>query len=119
MTRYDFREGFLRGVNLAGALRWQDKIGIGYPFITTATGPLADITRPYWGPGSTVIDLSAGYTRKLRAFGKPVTWNVGLNVRNLNAKDQVIPIAANADGTWGTFRIPPERQWTLTNAFSF
>jgi hypothetical protein len=119
VTRYDFREGFLRGVNLAGALRWQDKIGIGYPFITTATGPLADITRPYWGPGSTVIDLSAGYTRKLRAFGKPVTWNVGLNVRNFNAKDQVIPIAANADGTWGTFRIPPERQWTLTNAFSF
>ena len=120
VTRYDFREGFMKGVNLGGALRWQERIGIGYPFVTNATGQsVADITRPYWGPGSTTVDLSAGYTRKLRALGKPVTWNVGLNVRNLNAKDQVIPIAANADGTWGTFRIPPERQWTLTNAFSF
>jgi outer membrane receptor protein involved in Fe transport len=120
VTRYDFREGFLRGVNIGGALRWQDKIGIGYPFTTNATGQsVADITRPYWGPTSTVVDLSVGYMRKLTIFGSPITWNVGLNVRNLNAKDQVIPIAANADGSWGTFRIPPERQWTLTNAFSF
>ncbi len=120
VTRYDFREGLLRGVNLGGALRWQDRIGIGYPFVTNATGQsVADITRPYWGPGSTTVDLSAGYMRKIRVFGHPITWNVGLNVRNLNAKDQVIPIAANADGTWGTFRIPPERQWSLTNAFSF
>lgn len=120
VTRYDFREGFLRGVNIGGALRWQDRIGIGYPFVTNATGQsVADITRPFWGPGNTTIDLSAGYMRKIRIFGRPMTWNVGLNVRNLNAKDEVIPIAANADGTWGTFRIPPERQWALTNAFSF
>lgn len=120
VTRYDFRQGRLKGVNIGAAVRWQDKVGIGYPFILNATGQnVADITRPYWGPANTAVDLSAGYTRKIRVFNSPVTWNVGLNVRNLNAKDELIPIAANADGTYGTFRIPPERSWTLTNSLSF
>lgn len=120
VTRYDFREGFLRGVNVGAAVRWQDKIGIGYPFVTNATGQaVADITRPYWGPRETAIDLSVGYRRKLQLRSAPIDWNIGLNVRNLNGRDRVIPIAANADGTYGTFRIPPERQWSLTNSFAF
>ncbi|MDI1335977.1 MAG: hypothetical protein PSU94_07305 [Lacunisphaera sp.] len=120
VTRYDFRSGFLRGVNLGGALRWQDRIGIGYPIVKNATGDsVSDITKPYWGPTDTAVDLSVGYTRKLKIRGSPVTWNVGLNVRNLNAKEQIIPIAANADGTYGTFRIPPERSWSISNSFSF
>lgn len=120
VTRYDFREGFLRGVNFGGALRWQDKIGIGYPFVPNGTGQaVADITRPYWGPTDTVVDLSLGYRRKLQIRGAPIDWNIGLNVRNLNAHDRVIPISANADGTYGTFRIPPERQWSVTNSFAF
>jgi hypothetical protein len=120
VTRYNFTQGFLRGVNVGGAVRWQDEIGIGYPFVTNATGQaVADITRPYWGPANTAVDVSAGYTRKVRVFGRPVTWNLGINVRNLNAKDELVPIAANADGSWGTFRIPPERTWSVSNAFAF
>ncbi len=120
VTRYDFRQGFLRGVNVGAAARWQDKVGIGYPFVTNATGQaVADITRPYWGASSIAVDLSAGYRRKLDILGSSVNWTVGIAVRNLNAKDEVIPIAANADGSWGTFRIPPERTWTLTNSLSF
>lgn len=88
--------------------------------MTNATGQsVADITRPYWGPTDTVVDLGAGYRRKLQLGGASIDWNIGLNVRNLNAHDRVIPIAANADGTYGTFRIPPERQWSVTNSFSF
>jgi hypothetical protein len=120
VTRYDFRQGFLKGVNIGGALRWQDKIGIGYPLIKNADNQnVGDIANPYWGPKETAVDLSVGYTRKLKVRGSPITWNIGLNVRNLNAKDTLIPISANADGTYGTFRIPPEKTWTLTNAFSF
>jgi hypothetical protein len=48
-----------------------------------------------------------------------VNWNINLNVRNIGAKDELIPIAANADGSWGTFRIPPERTWSITNSFAF
>ena len=120
VTRYDFRQGFLRGVNVGGAVRWQDKVGIGYPLIKNADNQnVGDIAHPYWGPKETAIDLSAGYTRKLRIRGAGITWNIGLNVRNINAKDTLIPISANADGTYGNFRIPPERTWTLTNSFSF
>jgi len=120
VTRYDFRTGFLRGVNIGGAVRWQDKIGIGYPFVTNATGEsVADVTRPYWGPRDTAFDVSVGYTRKLKIFGSPVNWTLGVNVRNLNAKDELIPIAANPDGSWGTFRIAPDRTWTVSNALAF
>ncbi len=119
VTNYQFSEGRLRGLSFGAAVRWQDRIGIGYPFITSNGLSVADIANPYWGPKDTQYDASVSYTRKLKVVGKPITWNIGLNVRNLNAKAELIPIAANPDGTWGTFRIPPERNWTLTNSFSF
>lgn len=119
VTRYEFQRGKLRGLSVGGAVRWQDKIGIGYPFITANGVTVADITNPYWGPKDTQFDASVGYTRKFKFRGAPITWNIGLNVRNLNAKDELIPIAANPDGTWGTFRIPPERTWSLSNTLSF
>jgi hypothetical protein len=119
VTRYEFRQGFLKGVNIGGAVRWQDRVGIGFPLVTASGVTSSDVTRPYWGPRDHKIDLSAGYTRKIKmAFG-PVTWNLGINVFNLNAKDELVPIKANADGSWGTFRIPPERSWSVTNSFAF
>lgn len=119
VTRYDFRTGLLKGVNVGGAVRWQDKIGIGYPLVTQGGVSISDVTRPYWGPRDLKFDLSAGYTRELRVSARPITWTVGLHVANLNAQDELIPIKANADGSWGTFRIPPERTWSLTNSFAF
>jgi hypothetical protein len=119
VTRYEFSQGFLKGVNIGGAVRWQDKVGIGYPYVTTAGVTAADITKPYYGPRETAVDLSAGYTRKFKAAGVPLTWSLGLNVSNVNAKDRLIPIAANSDGSWGTFRLPADRRWSVTNAFSF
>ncbi len=119
VTRYDFRQGSLKGVNVGGAVRWQDRVGIGFPLVTAGGITTSDVTRPYWGAREHMIDLSAGYTRKINMGFGPVTWNLGLNVRNLNAKDEIIPIKANADGSWGTFRIAPERTWTVTNSFAF
>jgi hypothetical protein len=106
-------------VNIGGAGRWQDRIGIGYPLVTQSGVSVSDVTRPYWGPREIAIDLSAGYTRELKLRSGPITWTLGLSVRNLNANDEIIPIKANADGSWGTFRIPPERTWSITNSFAF
>lgn len=120
VTRYNFSRGFMKGVNIGGAVRWQDKIGIGYPFTTNTTGQqVADISNPYYGPSDISFDVNAGYTRKLKFRGTPITWTLGINVRNLNAKEELIPIAANADGSWGTFRIAPDRTWVVTNSFAF
>lgn len=120
VTRYDFRRGFLKGFNVGAAARWQDKVAIGYPFIKNSAGvSVADIAHPYYGPTMLQIDLSVGYQRKFRLGDRTMEWTARVAVRDLNAKDQLIPIAANADGSYGTFRIPPDRLWTFSNSFAF
>jgi outer membrane receptor protein involved in Fe transport len=120
VTRYEFREGRLKGLSFGGAARWQDKIGIGYPLIRDENNQqIADIANPYFGPDDLLIDLSAGYKRRVRLWNTPVDWTIGLNVRNVNADDELIPIKANSDGSYGTVRIPPNRSWTLSNSFRF
>ena len=121
VTRYEFRRGLLRNVSVGGAVRWQDKVGVGYPNIspTPNTQYVPDIPHPLYGPSDTQVDLSLGYKRRFKILGGQVEWNIGLNVRNLTAKDTLIPIAANADGSYGTFRIPPERNWSVTNSLAF
>jgi hypothetical protein len=120
VTRYQFRDGMLEGFRIGGAVRWQDEIGIGYPFILNDNGDeVADIANPYYGPDELYVDLNLGYSRKLNAFGQSIDWTITLNIRNLFGEDELIPIVANADGTYGTVRIPPDRTWTITNTFRF
>lgn len=129
VTRYEFQSGFMRGFSIGGAARWQDKVGIGFPYVSpdpttvidgvTYTFKALDKTRPIWGPDDIKFDLSLGYKRKFRVAGTSINWNIGVNIRNLNAKDELIPIGANVDGTIGFFRIPPERTWSVSNSFAF
>ncbi len=120
VTNYSFRRGFLKGFTIGGAVRWQDRVAIGYPLIPNADGNLvSDVANPYWGPTDLAVDASCSYTRKIKFGGTPITWRIGLNCRNLNADDTLIPIRANPDGTVGTLRIPPERMFSLTNSFTF
>ena len=37
----------------------------------------------------------------------------------LFGEEDLIPVKGNADGAYGTVRIPPERTWTITNTFSW
>lgn len=120
VTRYEFRQGLLKGFSLGGAARWQDKIGIGYPFIRNESNlDVADLANPYYGPIEFNVDASLGYSRKINLFGTDVDWNIGLNIRNLVADDEIVPIKANADGSYGTIRVPPYRMWMVSNSFRF
>ena len=121
VTRYEFQQGMLRGLSVGGALRWQDRVGIGYPNIsaTPNTQYVPDIAHPLYGPRDTQVDLSLGYRSRLRFRGTNLPWTIGVNVRNLNAKETLIPIAANPDGSWATFRIPPERTWSVSSSLAF
>lgn len=114
ISNYDFRSGALKGFNVGGAYRWQDKIVVGYPFLPTLDG--YDITNPYKGPTEDAFDLWTGYERKL---SKRLTWRVQLNVRNVFASNDLIPVTVQPDGTPGTSRIPEPRTITLTNTFKF
>jgi outer membrane receptor protein involved in Fe transport len=118
ITDYQFTSGFLngylKGVSVGGAYRWQDKVIIGYP--VTAAGTF-DLTQPYFGPTEAYTDLWAGYERKLSS---KINWKLQLNVRNAFAKHGLIPISIEPDGnTWASVRVKPIQEWFVTNTFSF
>jgi hypothetical protein len=57
------------------------------------------------------------YERKLTS---KINWKIQLNGRNLFGKDEVIPISIQPDGkTWASVRIAPNREWFVTNTFTF
>jgi hypothetical protein len=92
VTRYEFSEGRLRGCSIGGSARWQDKRGIGYPFVVDATGKeVADLANPYFGPDELQVDLAFGFRRRLEIFVGKVDWNLGINIRNAIASDDLTP----------------------------
>jgi hypothetical protein len=107
-----------RGWSLGAGVRWQSRVGIGYPASYRANGTVfVDLAHPYYGPAETNVDLFTGYTRKL--WRDRIQWRVQLNARNAISRDRPIPITAQPDGRTASARIPPERRWYVTNTFSF
>jgi len=122
VTNYTFTDGFLEGVNIGGAYRWQDKVVIGYP-VLNSTDPLDDtsipsydIANPYYGPTESDMDLWVGYERDLN---ESVRWRIQLNVRNAFSDNSLIPITAQPDGSPAAFRIKEKTSWFITNTFTF
>ncbi|PTY04904.1 TonB-dependent receptor [Opitutaceae bacterium EW11] len=118
VTNYSFDHGFLKNVNVGGAVRWMDKAAIGfYPkYNPDANIWVTDASNPIYAPSETNYDLWIGYERKLT---KKITWGIQLNIRDLFAKSSLIPIMANPDGTVAQVRIPSDTTWQLTNTFKF
>lgn len=118
VSNYTFTHGFLRGFNAGGAVRWQDKAAIGYypKYNTDANIWVTDVSNPIYAPSETNVDAWVGYERKL---GHKITWQVQLNAYNLFEKGDLIPIAANPDGTVAQVRIPSRTTVSLTNTFKF
>ena len=118
VTNYTFSSGFLKNVNIGGAVRWQDKTAIGYyPQYNADAGIwVTNVGSPIHGSSETNYDAWMGYRRKLN---ERITWEIQLNVRDLFASDDLIPIQSNPDGTVAQVRIPAETTWSLTNTFRF
>ena len=118
VTNYTFTNGFLKNVNVGGAVRWQDKAAIGYypKYNPEAAIWVTDVTKPIYAPSETNYDLWIGYERKLR---KGIIWQVQLNAYDVFASSDLIPIAANPDGTTAQVRIPSRTTVALTNTFKF
>jgi hypothetical protein len=116
-SNYSFLNGRLKGVGIGASYRWEDKVAIGYPIITTTNGPAYDATKPFYGPSETFVDAWVSYRRKL---SDKIDWRLQLNVRNVFAKEGLIPITVQPDGqTWAQVRVRPAREWSLTSTFSF
>jgi len=120
VTNYDFAHGFLKGVGVGGAYRWQDKVVIGYPVIPDPVHPsLAsfDLSKPYYGPSEDALDLWVSYSRKI---SEKLNWRIQLNVYNVGKNNKLIPISVEPDGhTWAAARISPVQEWMVTNDFMF
>jgi hypothetical protein len=119
VTNYSFdRQGRLRGFGIGTGIRWQDKVGIGYPTTYTPSGTIfIDRNKPYYGPAETNVDFFGSYTRKI--WSNRIDWKIQLNVRNAIGKGDLIPITAQPDGSPASVRLAPDRRWYVTNSFSF
>ncbi|MBP7141788.1 MAG: TonB-dependent receptor [Opitutaceae bacterium] len=118
ITNYTFTGNFLRNVGIGGSYRWQDKIVIGYPVVAVSASSYSfDLSKPYYGPSEDFLDVWLSYERKL---SKRIGWKIQLNARNVFGKDELIPISVQPDGhTVASARIAPNREWLLTNTFTF
>lgn len=120
VTNYSFAaDSKLKGIGLGGAVRWQDKLGIGYPSSRDSTGAAHfDIAHPYYAPAETNVDAWVSYSRPLQR--KKILWKIQLNITNLIGSSDLIPVLAQSyDGTVAQYRLPPERRIYLTNTFTF
>ncbi len=123
ITNYTFgRDGLfgdhLKGWSVGAAVRWQDKLGIGYPTTRNTDGSVAlDLAHPFYAPDETNLDAWIGYER---TFWKDrIKWKIQINARNLIGDDSVIPIGVQPWGGYSTVRLPPEKRWYLPNTFTF
>ena len=124
ITNYTFsRNSSLRGWNVGGAVRWQDKVAIGYPIIDApapsggGTIELPELTRPYYGPSDLKFDAWVGYGMKL--WRDKVRWKIQLNVRDVLNKDELVPVMAQPDGTVAAWVAPQGRIFSLRSTFEF
>ena len=121
VANYTFDQGFLKGLNIGGALRWNDEQVIGYDVgLTTIDGQevlTSDLDSPYFGDSDMYADLWFGYQRPIMD-GK-VTWKVQMNIRNVGTDASLDPIATHLDGTPARYRIVNESNWFITNSFRF
>ena len=123
VTRYAFGRDSLFGERLkgwavGGAVRWQDRLGIGYPTSRNAdTSVNIDRAHPYYAPPQTNVDAFVSYDRKL--WRDRLNWKLQLNVRNLYGNSTPIAVSVQPWGEVSTTRLAPERRWYLTNTFTF
>jgi outer membrane receptor protein involved in Fe transport len=124
VTNYRFGdelfEGWLKGFNVGGSVRWSDRPLLGYRGTTVnnagASLVVSDVTAPIFGPRETVFDASVGYSRRLK---HGINWSVRLYVQNIGVGHELRPLGVWPDGTVVQWTIREPQKWTLSNTFSF
>ncbi|MBK9989706.1 MAG: TonB-dependent receptor [Verrucomicrobia bacterium] len=122
VSNYTFKKNALKGANIGASYRWQDAKTIGFKSkvgldpVTGTNIDVADLAQPVMGKSENYLDLWVGYQRKVY---KNIEWRIQFNVRNVFAKDELIPNTIQPNGEVATYRIPEPRTYTLTNTFTF
>jgi outer membrane receptor protein involved in Fe transport len=120
ISNYHFGQGRLKGLDVGGAWRWEDRAILGYGIHeTTIYGEkawIADVTNPYYGPTESHFDAWVGYQRKLNS---KIDWRIQLNVRSVGEKAHLVTAAVEPDGSVAQSRIVNGATYDLSMRFSF
>jgi outer membrane receptor protein involved in Fe transport len=119
ITTYRFVSGPLKGLDLGGGFRWEDRAVIGY--LADAADPQysLDPDLPVYDQPLTHVDLWAGYNFRCPWLGKKVRARAQVNVRDLTESGGLLPVAVNPDGETSVFRIVDPRQFIFSLTFDF
>jgi hypothetical protein len=82
----------------------------------TNDGLAFDVDNPYKGATEFVTDAWVGYSARIN---DRLRWRIQLNVRNLFANDDLIPVTVQPDGSSAAYRIPEPRVWSISNTLEF
>ncbi len=127
-TRYDFREGVLKGFSIGGGTRWRlgrvagartdYSITPGSDYTDTWNGRTIDKVSTVDAKDQNVYDLQLSYAFPI--LQRKVRWSVQLNVNNLLDQRELI-VNNTHPRTLApiTYRYQDPRQFILTNTFSF
>ena len=127
-TRYDFRQGRLKGLTVGAGMRFRAgrvagarteyTITPGTDYTDTWNGRVIESVSTVDASDQNVYDFQIGYATTLRQ-GK-VRWNIQLNVNNVtNQRDLVVNNVHPRTLVPITYRYQDPRQYILTNTFSF
>jgi iron complex outermembrane receptor protein len=127
-TRYEFRDGWLKGftIGAGGRLRTGRIAGArtdftyasGSSFTDTWNGRVTDSVTMVETKDQKVYDLQLGYSRSF--LNRKLRWNIQLNVNNLTNQRELVVNNVNPRTLVPlTYRYQDPRQYILTNTFSF
>ncbi len=118
LANWTFRDGWMNGVGVGGAYRYESGKTIGFPrYFDENGGVVADISRGFETGSNDRYDLWLRYRRSI--FEDRYDVSVQLNVYNIFGDNELIPVRANPDGSFANFRIRDGRSWKLTTTLSF
>lgn len=127
-TRYDFREGVLKGFSVGGGVRMRKgrvagalanyDFTSGTDYTDTWNGRVLKGVTTVNATDQDTYDAQLGYT--LAILNKKVRWNIQLNVNNLTNQRELIVTNTHPRTLAPTqYRYQDPRQFILTNTFSF
>lgn len=121
VTNYRFEQGLLRGFNVGGAFRWEDKPTLGFGIHNADIGQgetlwISDVDQRLKGEADKHFDFWLGYERKLT---DAVNWRLQLNIRNVGENTKLVPIALQPNGDVAQSRIQSGQSFDVTMKFMF
>jgi hypothetical protein len=121
ITNYNFKQGWLKGTNIGGGVRWASKpiLGYGVSQVTDPSGNknwIMDVNKPLYGTIDMHFDAWIGYQHRLTS---KIDWRIQLNLQNVGEKPHLVPVSVEPDGTYAQQRIEMGQTFQITNKFMF